>query len=200
MKVLVACEFSGVVRDAFLAAGHDAMSCDLRETEAPGPHYTGDVRDVLGAEWDMVIAHPPCDYLANCGVRWRVERNEWAEIAEGVELFKLFIDCAPLWAIENPVMARKYTHLPKPTFSRQPWQFGDNVKKRVCWWTNLPPLQPTSNLDGFTARADVHLEPPGPDRKKNRARFFPGMAKAMAEQWPVSSTQIMNFTTGKSDQ
>ena len=184
MKILVACEFSGIVRDAFIARGHDAMSCDLfHDTEQPGPHYRGDVRDLLPEPWDMVIAHPPCDYLANCGVRWRVERGELDKIREGADFFRLFIGCAPLWAIENPVMARKYSGLPKPTFSRQPWQFGDNVKKRVCWWTNMPPLVPTSALDGSTARADVHLEPPGPNRKKNRSRFFPGMAAAMADQW-----------------
>ena len=183
MKILVACEFSGIVRDAFIAEGHDAISCDLLPTEAPGPHIQGDVLAVLDRSWDMVIAHPPCDYLANCGVRWRVERGEWDEVAGAAAFFRRFIDCAPRWAIENPVQARKYTGLPKPTFSRQPWQFGDNVKKRVCWWTNMQPLQPTSSLDGSTARADVHLEPPGPDRKKNRSRFFPGMAAAMADQW-----------------
>jgi len=182
LRVLVACEFSGIVRDAFLANGHEAMSCDLLPTESEGPHYQGDVWDLLPGNWDMVIAHPPCDYLANCGVRWRVERDEWAEVRQGANFFERFIDCAPLWAIENPVM-HKYAGLPKPTFTRQPWQFGDDVKKRVCWWTNLPPLAPTSTLDGTTARADCHLEPPGPNRKKNRARFFPGMAAAMAEQW-----------------
>lgn len=183
MRVLVACEFSGIVRDAFIAKGHHAMSCDLLPTERPGPHYQGDVRDVLGNDWDLVIAHPPCDYLANCGVRWRVERGEYREIAEAADFFNLFVDCAPFWAIENPVMARKHSHIRKPDFSHQPWQFGDNVKKRVCWWTNLPPLLPTSDLDGSTAEAKVHREPPGPERKKNRARFFPGMAAAMADQW-----------------
>lgn len=183
MRVLVACEFSGIVRDAFIRHGHDAVSCDLLPTERPGPHVVGDVRDLLSDRWDLVIAHPPCDYLANCGVRWRVERGEYAEIAEAANFFRLFMGCAPLWAIENPVMARKYSGLAKPTFSRQPWQFGDNVKKRVCWWTNLPPLVPTSDLDGSTARAEVHREPPGPNRKKNRSRFFEGMADAMATQW-----------------
>ena len=158
MKVLVACEFSGIVRDAFIAHGHNAVSCDLEPTEKPGPHIQSDVREVLTQGWDMVIAHPPCDYLANCGVRWRVERGEYEQIRQAADFFRLFIDCAPLWAIENPVMSRKYSKLPKPTFSRQPWQFGDNVKKRVCWWTNMSPLVPTSTLDGSTAKAEVHRE------------------------------------------
>jgi len=182
MKILVACEFSGIVRDAFIAEGHDAISCDLLPTEAPGPHIQGDVLAVLDQSWDMVIAHPPCDYLANCGVRWRVARDEWREVREGANFFERFLACAPLWAVENPVM-HKYAGLPKPTFTRQPWQFGDDEKKRVCWWTNLPPLIPTSGLDGSTAAARVHREPPGADRKKNRSRFFPGMAAAMADQW-----------------
>lgn len=182
MKVLVACEFSGVVRDAFLRRGHDAWSCDLLPTESPGPHIQGDVLPVLKQSWDMVIAHPPCDYLANCGVRWRVQRDEWAEVAEGAAFFRRFLGCAPLWAVENPVVHR-HAKLPKPDFTRQPWQFGDNVRKRVCWWANMPALRPTSDLDGSTAEARVHREPPGPARKKNRARFFPGMAAAMADQW-----------------
>jgi len=183
MKVLVACEFSGIVRDAFRERGHNAISCDLRGTERVGPHITGDVIPLLQQHWDLVIAHPPCDYLANCGVRWRVERNEFAQMREGAEFFMKFWGCAKYWAIENPVMARKYVDIPPATFSCQPWQFGDNEKKRVCWWTNLPPLKPTSDLDGSTAVARVHLEAPGPERKKNRARFFHGMAAAMADQW-----------------
>ena len=183
MKVLVACEFSGIVRDAFIRAGHDAISCDLEPSERPGPHYLGDVFDILGDGWDMVLAHPPCDYTANSGVRWRVERDEWAEVRAGANFFEKFIGCALFWAIENPVI-HKYAGLPKPTFTRQPWQFGDNVKKRVCWWTNMPPLVPTSRLTGKTAAAKVYREPPGPDRKKNRSRFFEGMAAAAADQWP----------------
>ena len=182
-NILVACEFSGIVRDAFLKRGHNAVSCDLIPTESPGPHYQGDVRDILKEGWDMIIAHPPCDYLANCGVRWRVERQEWEEVKEAENFFMTFWECAPLWAIENPVMARKYTSIPPPSFSHQPWEFGDNVKKRVCWWSNMPKLKPTSDLDGSTAIAEVHNEPPGPERKKNRARFFKGMADAMAQQW-----------------
>lgn len=183
MKVLIACEFSGIVRDAFSALGHHAVSCDLLPSEAPGHHYQGDVRDILYNGWDLVIAHPPCDYLANCGVRWRVERGEFEQMRQAAAFFNLFRDCAPYWAIENPVMARKYVDIEPPSFSCQPWQFGDNVKKRVCFWTNLPPLIPTSDLDGSSAYAEVHRMAPGLDRKKNRSRFFPGMASAMASQW-----------------
>lgn len=185
MRVLVACEFSGVVRDAFIRAGHDAMSCDLEETERPGPHFKGDVREVLRDGWNLIVAHPPCDYLANSGVRWRVERGEWAEVRAAAAFFRLFLEggFAPRVAVENPVMHGR-AGIRKPDFTRQPWQFGDNVKKRTCFWTvGLEPLRPTSGLDGSTAQALVHREPPGPERKRNRSRFFPGMASAMADQW-----------------
>lgn len=181
--MLVACEFSGIVRDAFINAGHDAVSCDLLPSEAPGPHLLGDVSTVDFSYFDMIIAHPPCDYLANCGARWRKERGELPQMLEAAHFFRSFFGAAPYWAIENPVMNRGPVGIPPPDFTRQPWQFGDNVKKRTCFWTNMPPLKPTSDLDGSTAFAQVHREPPGPLRKKNRSRFFPGMAAAMASQW-----------------
>lgn len=187
MRVLVACECSGRVRDAFLAMGHDAVSCDLQPSETPGPHIQGDVRYLLQAPWDLVIAHPTCTYLANSGVRWRVEREEWQQVADAAQFFRACFNAnAPRVAVENPVM-HKYARnqgIGKPAFTVQPWQFGDDYKKRTCFWTRgLPPLEPTSALDGSTAQAECHREPPGPNRKRNRSRTYPGLARAMAEQW-----------------
>ena len=182
--VLVACEFSGIVRDAFNDAGYSAISCDVLPTESGGYHVQGDVRHLLHDDhtFKMIIAHPPCTYLANSGVRWRVERNEWAQVRMAARFFRFFVGKARHWAIENPVM-HGHAGICKPSFTVQPWQFGDNEKKRVCFWTNLPDLVPTSDLDGSTASANVHRAPPSKDRWKDRSRFFPGLAKAMAQQW-----------------
>lgn len=186
-KVLVACEFSGIVRDAFIEQGHDAISCDLLPSEKPGPHIQGDVRPLLKKPWDLVIAHPPCTRLCNSGVRWLHERNLWAELDEAAEFF---LDClqanSPHVAVENPIMHKYAKKLIGNdfSFSIQPWQFGDNYKKRTCFWTkNLPNLKPTSDLDGSSALAQVHMETRSKDRWKNRSRTYPGIAKAMAEQW-----------------
>lgn len=186
MRVLVACEFSGIVRDAFLAVGHDAWSCDLRESETPGNHYQGDVRDMLDDGWDMMIAHPPCTYLTNAGVRWLHERPErWAQMIEGAVFFRdLWQADIPRVAIENPVMHRYAKQVIGRDFdqSLQPWQFGHGEVKRVCLWLRgLPHLTPTNVVDGREAR--VHRMPPGPDREKERSRFFAGIAIAMADQW-----------------
>lgn len=186
MRVLVACEFSGIVRDAFLAVGHDAWSCDLRESETPGNHYQGDVRDMLDDGWDMMIAHPPCTYLTNAGVRWLHERPErWAQMIEGAVFFRdLWQADIPRVAIENPVMHRYAKQVIGRDFdqSLQPWQLGHGEVKRVCLWLRgLPHLTPTDVVDGREAR--VHRMPPGPDREKERSRFFAGIAVAMADQW-----------------
>ena len=188
MKVLVACEYSGIVRDAFRARGHNAYSCDILPSESPGPHFKTDVRQVLnlnGFEWDLIIAHPPCTRLTNAGVRWLHERNLWAELDEACEFFRLFLDHpCPRIAIENPIphkyaverIGRKHDQL------IQPWQFGHGETKAVCLWLKgLPPLVPTEIVEGREAR--VHRMPPGPERAKERSRFFPGIARAMAEQW-----------------
>lgn len=182
MTVLVACEYSGRVRDAFLRRGIDAISCDLEPTESPGPHIQGDVLQLLSQPWDMVVAHPPCTHLANSGARW-VKPQE--TIDEAVAFFMACLNAnAPLVAVENPVMNLKRTGIRKPDFTVQPWQFGDNQRKRTCFWTRgLPPLVPTSDLDGSTAGSDVHRAPPGPDRWKFRSRTFPGIAEAIAAQW-----------------
>lgn len=188
MKVLVACEYSGRVRDAFLARGHDAMSCDLLPTDVEGPHYQGDVRDLDLAQFDLMVAHPTCTYLCNSGVRWLHERPErWPLMREGAEFFKALLN-APVArvAVENPVMHKYAKEIigRGHDFSVQPWQFGDPAKKRTCFWTRgLPPLVPTSDMTAADARPDVHYASPGPDRWKIRSTTYQGIADAIAEQW-----------------
>jgi hypothetical protein len=186
LRVLVACEYSGIVRDAFLTRGHDAMSCDLLPTESPGPHYRGDVRDVLGDGWDLMVAHPPCTYLAQSGVRWLHERPErWDAMREGAEFFRALLDAPiPRVAVENPVMHRYAVEIigRKQDQTFQPWHFGHGEIKRTCLWLRrLPPLVPTRVVHGREPR--VHYAAPGADRQKLRSRFFEGVAAAMADQW-----------------
>lgn len=185
MRVLVACEYSGVVRDAFRARGHDAVSCDLLPTEAPGPHVTGDARKLLGDGWDLLIAHPPCTRLCNSGVRWLHERNLWGEMREAATLFLAFLNApVPRVAVENPVMHRhaRETIGRGPDFTIQPWQFGHGEVKRTCFWTRgLPPLVPTEIVEGRDPR--VHFASPGADRWKERSTTLKGVAEAMADQW-----------------
>jgi hypothetical protein len=190
-RVLVACEYSGRVRDAFIGAGCDAMSCDLLETEVPGQHYVGDVRDVLYDGWDLLVAHPPCTHLAVSGARWFKEKSD--EQFDALEFVRLLLDepdllCGtrrphgiPRIALENPVSIIS-THIRKPTQIIQPWQFGHGETKATCWWLQgLPPLVPTDVVEGREAR--VHRMPPGPNRWKERSRTFAGIAQAMADQW-----------------
>lgn len=185
MKVLVACEFSGIVRDAFIAKGHDAMSCDLLPTEKPGPHYQGGIENIIKTsvqcDYDLIIAHPPCTHLAVSGARWFKDKQK--EQWEAIKFFMMFAveTSIPRIAIENPIgiMSRLYR---KPDQIIQPWQFGHGETKATCLWLkNLPKLIPTNIVEGRTAR--VHREPPGPDRWKNRSRTYTGIAEAMAEQW-----------------
>jgi site-specific DNA-cytosine methylase len=180
MRVLVACEFSGVVRDVFIRRGHDAMSCDLLPTESDGPHYQGDVRDIINDGWDLMIAHPPCTHLAVSGARWFKDKQE--EQAEALEFVRQLLDAPiPRIALENPVSVIS-SRIRKPDQIIQPWQFGHGETKATCLWLkNLPLLQPTQVVDGREAR--VHKMPPGPDRWKERSRTFTGIAEAMAEQW-----------------
>lgn len=194
MRVLVACEFSGVVRRAFLVRGHDAFSCDLLPAEDGSPrHITGDVRTLLGQHWDLLIAHPPCTRLCNSGIRWlsgipgRSLESVWDELNEGTALFSALWN-APIAriCIENPVMhrhakARIVNYLP-PAQTIQPWQFGHGETKRTCLWLkNLEPLRSSNIVTGRTPR--VHFASPSPDRWKERSRFYPGIAAAMAQQW-----------------
>ena len=188
MKVLIACEYSGRTRQAFRDLGHDAWSCDLLESEDNSPHHVqGDVLDMLREPWGLVIAHPPCTRLCNSGVRWLAERDLWADLILAAHFFRQCLDAnAPRVAVENPVMHRYGRELVGrgPCFSVQPWQFGDNAKKRTAFWTRgLPPLKPTSDLDGKSAVAEVHNASPGPNRWKERSRTYPGLARAMAQQW-----------------
>lgn len=196
MRVLVACEFSGTVRNAFSALGHDAWSCDLLPAEdGSNRHIVGDARDILNDDWDLLmVAHPPCTRLCNSGVRWlsapppgRTAADMQAELEGGAALFSTFWN-APIEriAVENPVMHRHAKALirnySEPAQSVQPWQFGHGEVKRTCLWLkNLPALTPTEVVSGREAR--VHRMSPGPDRWKERSRFFTGIAAAMAQQW-----------------
>ncbi len=180
MKVLVACEYSGTVRDAFLRAGHDAMSCDILPTDSAGPHYQGDVRDILGDGWDLMIAHPPCTHLAVSGARWF--KDKVTEQAEALDFVRLLMN-APIEriAIENPVSIIS-SKIRKPDQIIQPWQFGHGETKATCLWLkNLPKLTPTNIVEGRDNR--IHRMPPSPDRWKLRSTTYAGIAQAMAEQW-----------------
>lgn len=180
MRVLVACEYSGVVRDAFIKRGHDALSCDILDTEVPGPHYKGDVRDILGDGWDLMVCHPPCTHLAVSGARWFKDKQ--AEQAAAL-LFVQVLLAAPIprIALENPVSIIS-SRIRKPDQIIQPWQFGHGETKATCLWLkNLPPLVPTDVVAGREAR--VHKMPPSPNRWKERSRTYPGIATAMAHQW-----------------
>lgn len=196
MRVLVACEYSGIVRDAFLARGHDAWSCDLLPTERnSNRHIRGDVRDVLNDGWDfLMVAHPPCTRLCNSGVRWlhnpppgKTLEQMWQELRDGADLFSdLWNADIPRICVENPVMHKHAKALIRnyEEFSQsvQPWQFGHGETKRTCFWLrNLPLLQPTDVVQERVAR--VHRMPPSPERWRERSRFFPGIARAMAQQW-----------------
>jgi len=204
MRILVACEFSGRVRDAFIARGHDAVSCDMLPTELPGPHIQGDVLGILGDGWDMMIAHPPCTHLCASGARWWKEKQTDGRQQAAIEFFLQFMD-APIdkIAAENPVgiLSRAYR---KPDQYIQPFWFGDKVQKKTgLWLKNLPQLQPTNIVDrgmiyvdprghkhggAHTLRAKrayspLMLLPKTEERWKIRSRTFQGIANAMAEQW-----------------
>ena len=180
MNVLIACEFSGVVRDAFLARGHDAISIDLIPSERPGPHIQGDIRDLFSWDFDLMIAHPPCTHLAVSGARWFKDKREEQE--EALEFVRFLMDApVPRIAIENPISIIS-SRIRKPDQIIQPWQFGHPETKATCLWLKgLPKLTPTDIVEGRTAR--VHREPPGADRWKNRSRTYEGIATAFAEQW-----------------
>lgn len=188
--MLVACEFSGTVREAFIRAGHDAVSCDLLPTEIrrPKSHFQGDVFDCLGecGPFDLMIAHPPCTFLANSGVRWLYEHDgRWKDLIDGACFFRaLWESDVPRIAIENPIMHKYAKQIVGvgPSQTVQPWQFGHGETKAVSLWLrNLPPLTPTEVVEGREPR--VHHASPGPDRWKERSRFFTGIADAMAQQW-----------------
>lgn len=195
MKVLVACEYSGIVRDAFIAKGHNAFSCDLLPTEIDGPHYMGDVTFLLDQNWDLIIAHPPCTYLCSSGLHWNKRRPERQALTdEAVAFFKLFtVNTGVKFCIENPIgcMSRLYR---KPDQIIHPHQFGHDASKSTCLWLNkLPPLVPTKHVaprlvDGKKRWANQtdsgqNALPPSKDRWKIRSTTYQGIADAMAEQW-----------------
>lgn len=182
MRVLVACEYSGRVRDAFRRRGHDAMSCDLLPTEVPGPHYEGLVEDVLDDGWDLMVAHPPCTHLAVSGSRHFPEKVADGRQQAALDFVRLLMDAPiPRWCIENPVSVISSVICP-PNQIIQPWEHGHGEVKATCLWLkNLPRLKPSHCVDGREAR--VHLMPPGPDRWKERSRTYQGVADAMGQQW-----------------
>jgi hypothetical protein len=190
VRVLIACEYSGTVRDAFAAAGHDALSCDLLPTDVPGPHWQGDVREVLGMGWDLMIAHPPCTHLAVSGAKWFHRKQ--AEQAEALNFVRLLLDAPiPRIALENPVSIIS-TRVRKPDQIIQPYEHGHEATKTTCLWLKgLPHLTPT-NIVGKGARhvtksgkslPEWYNLPPSADRWKLRSATFPGIAAAMAAQW-----------------
>ena len=181
MRVLVACEFSGVVRRAFRAMGHDAWSCDLLPAEDGSEHHLqGNVIGAYLLGWDLMIAHPPCTHLAVSGARWFKHKQQ--EQADALRFVQWLMDARiPRIAIENPISIIS-SRIRKPDQIIQPWQFGHGETKATCLWLkNLPKLVPTNIVEGREAR--IHKMPPGPDRWKERSRTFPGIATAMATQW-----------------
>lgn len=195
MRVLVACEYSGTVRDAFRRAGHDAMSCDLLPTEAPGPHYQGDVRDVLDDGWDLMVAHPPCTYLSVSGMHWTTRGLRDPQLTEDALTFVRLLMDAPIAriAIENPVSVIS-SRIRKPDQIVQPWMFGHDASKKTCLWLKgLPRLVPTAVVAprivngrkrwGNQTDSGQNKLPPSEDRWKIRSATYQGIADAMADQW-----------------
>ena len=192
MKILVACEFSGTVRDAFMAKGHDAVSCDLLPSEKPGPHLRGDVLDFLDEGWDMMIAHPPCTYLAVSGLHWNGRILGRADKTEEALRFvaQLLTASIPRIALENPIGCIS-SRIRKPDQVIQPWQFGHDASKATCLWLKgLSLLKPTDILPGGKSARRANQTPsgqnklgPSADRWKLRSLTYPGIAEAMADQW-----------------
>lgn len=200
MNVLVACEYSGVVRDAFAKRGHNAWSCDLLPSDAPGNHYEGDALDIIndgcptGGKWDLLIAHPPCTYLTNSGVSWlHKDTTRWPKLFDGAELFMQFLySKVERVAVENPIMHKYARSIIRQDYSQiiQPWMFGHMETKATCLWLKgLPNLEPTNNVKEETmalpykVRNRLHYLPPSPDRWKIRSTTYQGIADAMASQW-----------------
>jgi hypothetical protein len=182
MNILVGCEFSGIVRDAFASRGHYAVSCDLLPSEQPGHHYQGDVFDAIycGVAWDLCIFHPPCTHLAVSGARWFKEKREEQKAA--LAFVRALMDVPFPYAIENPVgILSTAVRLPDQTV--QPYEFGHRETKRTCLWLSRLPLLRSTRVLKPPFKARIHHEPPGPERWKNRSRTYPGIARAMAVQW-----------------
>ena len=187
MRVLIACEYSGVVRDAFIAMGHEAISCDLLPTDTPGPHYQGDIRDLLDYPFDLMIAHPPCTDLSVSGARhFSVKRMDGRQQASASFFMMLTKTAIPKVAIENPVCIMSSLYR-KPDQVIQPWQHGHGETKATCLWLKgLPLLIASDVVEGREAK--IHNMSPSPDRWKLRSTTYKGIAKAMAEQWGQCET------------
>ena len=195
MKILIACEYSGTVRDAFTEKGHDAMSCDLLPTDKPGKHYQGNVIDIINDDWDMLIAHPPCTYMSNSGVcHLHKDTNRWVELFKAGDFFKRLLDAdIPKIVIENPIMHKYGKQLIgniKQSQVIQPWMHGHTEQKATCLWIKGLPLLVESNnvkdemmLLPKNKRERLHYLPPSADRWKLRSTTYQGIANAMAEQW-----------------
>ena len=191
MRVLVACEYSGIVRDAFAAKGHDAWSCDILATESPGNHFQGDVLEHLDKGWDLMIAHPPCTYISNAGARFlypkgKLNKDRYKLGLKAKEFFMTLYN-APInkICVENPISSKIFA-LPKYTQTIQPYEYGHPVQKKTCLWLkNLPQLKPTNIIfkRQSTKIPGNWFNKGGKDRQKNRSKFFVGFAKAMADQW-----------------
>jgi hypothetical protein len=199
MRVLIACEYSGTVRDAFIAQGHDAMSCDLLPSDRPGPHYQGDIVDILGDDWDLMVAHPPCTHLAVSGAKHFKEKQADGRQTAALEFVRMLMDAPiPRICVENPVSIIS-TKIRKPDQIIQPWQFGHEATKTTCLWLKgLPPLVPT-NIVGKGARhvtksgkslPQWYNLPPSADRWKIRSATFQGIADAMAAQWSEDKVTV----------
>lgn len=180
MRVLVACEFSGIVRDAFENKGHESTSCDLLPSERFGEHIQGNVLHHLDEGWDLMIAHPPCTHLAVSGARWFKDKQQ--EQKEAIDFFMALVNAPiPKICVENPISIMSTVYR-KPDQIIQPWMFGHGETKATCLWLKgLPKLHPTEIVEGRQPR--VHYESPGKDRWKNRSRTLTGIAEAMATQW-----------------
>lgn len=192
--ILIACEESGKVRDAFIELGYDAVSCDILPTSSPGPHIQGDVRPLLKKRWRLIIAHPPCTYLTNSGVRWLYTRPErWQQLEEGAAFFKLFLDAkCKMIAVENPIMHKHAIELVGRRHDQliQPYHFGHTERKATCLWLKgLPPLVHTNDVREEMKKLPkseaqrLFMLSPSPDRARLRSQTYSGIAKAMAEQW-----------------
>lgn len=190
-RVLIACEYSGRVRDAFIRNGCDAVSCDLLPTDQPGPHYQGDVFDIIGEGWDLMVAHPPCTHLAVSGARWFHKKLQEQE--EALDFVRRLM-AAPIEqiAIENPVSVIS-SKIRKPDQIIQPWMFGHGETKATCLWLkNLPPLQPTKVVEGRENK--VHRMPPSEHRWKLRSLTYQGIADAMGNQWSAHIEQQLQLS------
>lgn len=199
MKVLVAYEYSGAVRDAFIAAGHDAISCDLLPTDVPGPHYQGSVLDIIGDGWDLMVAHPPCTYLSVSGMHWTTRGLRDPQLTEDALEFVRLLMGAPIprIAVENPISVIS-SRIRVPNQIVQPWQFGHDASKKTCLWLKgLPKLEPTEVIEprivdgkkrwGNQCDSGQNKLAPSPDRWKERSKTYSGIAAAMAAQWGTSA-------------